>query len=105
MTYHQTPNNCNAVTSFGLSRQNSWLLWCSQIINIASLSFEISTWMLGILALCLCWQALLININLSAKNNLSVSPVLLTLFAIGGCVAIAITARNNGVLLLSLIHI
>ena len=99
----KTRNTTN-LTAFSLSRQNSWLLWCSQIVNIASLSFEISSWMLAILALCLCWQALLITVKFNTKSNTRVSPILLTLFAIGGCVAIAITARSNGVLL-SMIHL
>lgn len=104
MTYQPTPSNTNNETSFGLSQQNSWLLWGSQIVNIASLSFEITSWMLGILALCLGWQALILSIKFRAKNKVSISPILLTLLAISGSVAIAITARSNGVLL-SMIHL
>ena len=104
MTYKPTPSNTTNLAAFSLSRQHSWLLWCSQIVNIASLSFEISSWMLAILALCLCWQALLISVKFNAKSNSKVSPILLTLFALSGCVAIAITARSNGVLL-SMIHL
>ena len=102
---------------FQLTHQNTWLLWCCQLVNIASLSAEISTWMLAILALCLCWQALFysrkvnsgkINTKSSAKTNAKdnarISPVLLTIFALSGCVAIAITASNLGVLI-SMVHL
>lgn len=98
---------------FHLSRKNTWLLWCCQLINIASLSAEISSWMLAILALCLCWQALLYskkfnnkkpNATVKVKKNSNVSPILLTLFALSGCVAIAITASNLGVLI-SMVHL
>jgi len=85
---------------FQLSHQNTWLLWCCQLVNIASLSAEISPWMLAILALCLCWQALLINVT----NTTKISPVLLKLFAVSGCVAIAITASSSGVLI-SMVHL
>ncbi len=89
---------------FALSYQNSWLLWFCQLMNISSLALEISTWMLAILALCLCWQALLINLKFNSNKLAKVSPVLLTLFAIGGCIAIAITAANLGVLI-SMVHL
>jgi len=75
-----------------------------QIINVACLSLEISSWMLAILALCLCWQALLISTKFNADKTSEVSPVLLFLFAISGCIAIAITASSLGVLL-SMVHL
>tara|TARA_R110002167_G_scaffold114348_1_gene288029 strand:- start:51453 stop:53573 length:2121 start_codon:yes stop_codon:yes gene_type:complete len=102
---------------FQLTDQNTWLLWCCQLINIASLSAEISTWMLAILALCLCWQALFYSrkvnsgkintkssIKTNTKDNARISPLLLTIFALSGCVAIAITASNLGVLI-SMVHL
>ncbi|MBL4941491.1 MAG: DUF3488 domain-containing transglutaminase family protein [Colwellia sp.] len=89
---------------FNLTYRNTWLLWCCQIINIASLSLAISSWMLAILALCLCWQALLINVKFNNKEKTLFSPILLTTFALSGCVAIAITASSLGVLL-SMVHL
>jgi len=89
---------------FTLSSQNSWLLWGSQVVNITYLSLEISAWMLAILALSLCWQALLINIKFKGRKRATVSSILLTFFAVSGCVAIAITARELGVLL-SMVHL
>ena len=98
-----TPNT-KATALFTLTAKNSWLLWGCQIINVACLTQEISSWMLALLALCLCWQALLINRRFTNKKNAQVSPLLLTLFAISGCIAIAITANNLGVLL-SMVHL
>ena len=85
---------------FQLNPKNTWLLWCCQLVNIASLSVEISSWMLAILALSLSWQALLINIT----NSTNISPFLLKLFAVSGCIAIAITAGTSGVLI-SMVHL
>lgn len=113
MAFKQTTFFHKHSSQFQLSRQNTWLLWCCQLINIASLSAEISSWMLAILALCLCWQALLYskkfnnkkpNGTVNVKTNSKVSPVLLTVFALSGCVAIAITAGNLGVLI-SMVHL
>lgn len=104
MNDNSTMHYANQPALFTLTGKNSWLLWCCQIINIACLSLEISSWMLAILALCLCWQALLIHTKFNAHKKASVSPVLLTLFAISGCIAIAITAYSLGVLL-SMVHL
>lgn len=103
MTNQPINNGQRTNATFELSKKNAWLLWCSQVINIVSLSWEISHWMLAILALCLGWQALLINVKANHKSS-TVSPWFLTFFAVGGCIAIAITARSNGVLL-SMIHL
>jgi len=104
MNNNQTVLNTKQPYLFTLTSQNSWLLWCCQIINIACLSLEISSWMLAILALCLCWQALLINTKFNSKKQAQVSPALLVFFAISGCIAIALTANGLGVLL-SMVHL
>lgn len=104
MTYKPNAHDSKPLSQFSLNRKNAWLLWCCQLVNLASLSLEISSWMLAILALCLCWQALLINLKLNAKAKGNISPFLLTAVAISGCVAIAITASNLGVLI-SMIHL
>ena len=88
---------------FQLSHKNAWLLWFCQLINIVSLSAEISTWMLAILALCLCWQALL-NKHIDTGKQVKVSPVLLKFFSVSGCIAIALTAKANGILI-SMVHL
>jgi len=113
MTSKTKINYYNYLDQFHLSRQNAWLLWCCQLVNIACLSAEISSWMLAVLALCLCWQALLNNKKVNSKkfntkNNTKVkakvSPLVLTGFAVSGCVAIAITAGSLGILI-SMVHL
>lgn len=96
--------------SFQLTHHNTWLLWCCQLVNIGCLASEISRWMLAILALCLAWQALLNikKINVTHANALNsqtkISPSLLTLFALAGCIAIGATASSLGVLV-SMVHL
>ena len=81
MTNQPINNGQRTNATFELSKKNAWLLWCSQVINIVSLSWEISHWMLAILALCLGWQALLINVKANHKSS-TVSPWFLTLMAL-----------------------
>lgn len=104
MTSKTTKNYQRHSQQFQLTHQNTWLLWCSQLVNIASLSAEISTWLLAILALCLCWQALFISGKVNTKTNAKISPGLLTIFALSGCGVIAITASDLGVLI-SMVHL
>ena len=89
---------------FQLTHRNTWLLWCCQIINISCLAEEMSTWMLAILALCLCWQAHLINSKFSRQIDRPFSPILLFIIAVGGCIVIVINAYSLGVLL-SMLHL
>lgn len=110
MTLNVTISDKHYNQSFQLTHHNTWLLWCCQLINIGCLASEISRWMLAILALCLAWQALLNikKINNSYANALNsqtkISPPLLTLFALSGCIAIGATANNLGVLI-SMVHL
>ena len=89
---------------FNMSSNTAWLLWCSQILNIACLVLELSTWMLALLALFLCWQALLLSKKGALKHKYTVSTptqissLLLFLFALSGSIAIAVSASNLGVL-------
>lgn len=98
---------------FSLSKSSAWLLWACQLVNISSLATELSTWMLAILALCLCWQALLLSRQKTSTVNplvklhsdaVHVSPFILTLFALSGCVAIAVSSKSFGVLI-SMVHL
>jgi len=116
-------NHSYQSSTFQLSRSNAWLLWLSQLLNISSLATELSTWMLGILALCFCWQALLLSRQKSSRQKIlaldvvtdkvtdkpsfsvkQVSPYLLMFFAISGCVAIAVSAKQLG-MLSAMIHL
>ena len=115
--------------NFSLSRKNAWLLWLCQCLNISIIALELSSWMLAIISLSLVWQALLLHQsrdrserkNNNKKNSASfsthyqskyikkqqvvtVSPILLGMFAVLGCVAIAITAKEVGILI-SMVHL
>jgi transglutaminase-like putative cysteine protease len=105
---------------FKLSYRTTWLLWFCQLINIISLSAEISWWMLVMLTLCLCGQASVNyanklpnqakasnrhNTNQSNRSRkTSISPLLVMLFAVSGCIVIAITVSTYGVLI-SMVHL
>lgn len=116
--------------NFCLSRKNAWLLWLCQCLNIAVIALELSTWMLAIISLSLTWQALLLHQSKSrgrvkTSNNRNtdnypsyrqsnglnkqqqatiVSPFILGIFAVLGCIAIAITAKEVGILA-SMVHL
>jgi len=105
----------NKEVTFKLTNKNSWLLWCCQLLNLSSLWLELSTWMIAFIALCLSWQAVLIrnkcnsNVgygksNFSTNKPITISPLLLTIIALSGCIAISISARSFGVLV-SMIHL
>jgi len=100
---------------FSLSQHHAWLLWGCQLINIGCLYTELSSWMLAILLLCLCWQALILSKvepsktkltkfkptgikPTSIKPKVSISPLMLKVLAMAGCVAIALSAKGLGVL-------
>lgn len=119
----KTVNDKKHQQVFKLTHQNTWLLWCCQLINIGFLVDEISGWMLAILALSLGWQALfniknisksksksknITNTNKTTKTKtetkVNLSSIVLTLFALSGCIAIAVTASNLGILI-SMIHL
>jgi transglutaminase-like putative cysteine protease len=120
------------VMVFSLANKSAWLLWCCQLLNLSTLLLELSTWMIAIILLCLCWQALFIHnryntnknynkfndatnaennkANKSSKGNntliqqMAISPILLLLIAVSGCAVIAISARTFGVLV-SMLHL
>ncbi|MCP4988890.1 MAG: DUF3488 domain-containing transglutaminase family protein [Colwellia sp.] len=110
---------------FNFSYKNAWFLWLCQCLNIAVISLELSTWMLAIILLSLAWQALLLHkSNVHTKTSfftktlakdelaqgckqaqlLKVSPLILGVFALLGCLAIFITAKQVG-LLASMVHL
>ena len=111
--------NKRMITPFILSTKNAWLLWLCQCLNIAIIALELSSWMLSIISLSLAWQALLLH---NSRDNVEqmpsksankvvgntkarvISPIILAIFALMGCVVIAITAKQVG-LLLSMVHL
>jgi transglutaminase-like putative cysteine protease len=113
--------------NFTLSRKNAWLLWLCQCLNISVIALELATWMLAIISLSLVWQALLLHQSrdrgkTNKQNNsdvnleqhqyhhvkkqqvANVSPILLGMFALMGCLAIAITVKEAGILT-SMVHL
>jgi hypothetical protein len=104
----------NKRVTFVLTATNAWLLWLSQCLNIAAIAIELDSWMLAIIALSLVWQASLIQKRTAGSNadkKLSkvgpvprVSPLILGLFAIFGCLVIVVTSKASG-LLISMVHL
>ncbi|TYK64559.1 transglutaminase TgpA family protein [Colwellia echini] len=111
---------------FTLNKKTAWLLLLCQCLNISVIAMELSTWMLSVIVLSLVWQAILLNKKyaLVNKNNkreknarvqkkvvakrlfsgVNFSTISLALFAILGCIAIAVTAKQVG-LLISMLHL
>ncbi|MBL4900720.1 MAG: DUF3488 domain-containing transglutaminase family protein [Colwellia sp.] len=119
MTINATKIPSKDVKAFYLTSSNAWLLWCCQLLNLSTLLLELSTWMTAIIVLCLGWQALLLNsrsnvsknytkaktkAHSSSKQQIAISPILLMLLAISGCIAIAMSAKALGVLV-SMLHL
>ena len=72
------------------------LLLLCQLLNLIVISSELTFWMIGLIVLSLLWRLLIIIKN---KNALMITNRwTLTLFAIGGCIAIALTAKDLGLL-------
>lgn len=81
-------------------RGNSlWLLLSSQLLNLTMISNQLSTWMLAIIGLCLCWRALM-NVQDTAKPSKGV----LVLLALSGSVLLAMMGKQLG-LLNSMVHL
>lgn len=115
MTMKQKKSHRKQVKAFHLTKKNAWLLWCCQLLNLLTLLFEVSTWMVAIIILCLIWQALIIKtrfnsnknsgkVHILTKHKMALSPALLMFIAISGCIAIAISAKSLGVLV-SMLHL
>jgi len=82
-----------------LSTRVAGVLLLSQCLNLALLANELSLWMLMIIGLCLGWRGLMIWANRAAP-----SKWLLSLIALSGAMALAISGRQLG-LLLTMLHL
>lgn len=106
MNFTQADNTKS--TAFKLTNENAWLLWCCQFLTLSTLAFELSVWMILIITLCLGWQVLLIRKraanNSTNKKQKTIPPIALMLIALCGCIGIALSANNFGVLK-SMIHL
>lgn len=87
------------VREFALAPHIAWLLLVSQTINIAMLSSELTSWMMAIVALCFTWRGFMNYSNFSAPPKW-----LLVTVALCGCIALALSGRQLGVLL-SMLHL
>ena len=84
---------------FTLSTDVTWLLIACQAANLLTLYQELTSWMLAILALCLCWQVLMVH-SQKARPPKSVMAI----FALGGCLVLIILGFELG-LLLAMLHL
>ncbi|MEW6982841.1 transglutaminaseTgpA domain-containing protein [Colwelliaceae bacterium 6471] len=84
---------------FSLAPKVAWLLLLCLCINIAMLSSEITLWMITIIVLCLIWRGLM-----TYKKVVAPPKWLLVISALFGCVALALAARQLG-LLLTMLHL
>ena len=82
-----------------ISTQNAWALLLCQTLSLSLLINELSRWMIAIIALCLCWRILVF-----VKPTQKPHRLILLLIACSGCIAIAITGKELGVLL-SMLHL
>lgn len=85
--------------TFNLSTQSIVLLITCQLLNLLTLSFELSWWMLSIIAICLGWQ-LAITKNLTQKP----SKILIAALSVTGCILLALTSMSLG-LLSTMLHL
>ncbi|MFT5297003.1 MAG: transglutaminase-like putative cysteine protease [Colwellia sp.] len=79
--------------------QNAWALLLCQTLSLSLLINELSSWMIAIIALCLCWRILVF-----VKPTQKPHRIILLLIACSGSLAIAITGKELGVLL-SMLHL
>lgn len=100
--------------SFHLTSRNAWLMWWCQLFNLSVLLSELSIWMIVAISFCLCLQAVFLRNQFNTQASLvkpgsikqykKIPSLLLMIIAISGCVAIAMSARNLGILL-SMLHL
>ncbi|MDO7085628.1 DUF3488 and transglutaminase-like domain-containing protein [Pseudocolwellia sp. AS88] len=84
---------------FNLSQQSVLLLIICQFVNLLTLSFELSWWMLSIIAICLGWQLSIFK-KLTQKPN----KVLIGILSVTGCILLALTSQALG-LLSTMLHL
>ncbi len=108
-------NNKEISLVFNLSQHSQWLLIATFIANVLTIISELAWWLIALLALCLLWRVGLNRLSLnrpSSKSSFSKKPKrkksaqkwLLVIFALSGCVILAITGKALG-LLLAMVHL
>lgn len=92
-----------------------WLILASQVLNILLLAEQLTPWMLAIIALTFCWRVLILHKQTVDNHQQwqtqkthqyfkNAPKLILIVFAISGCIAIALTSTQLGVLI-SMIHL
>jgi len=89
----------STTTDFNVSIRLYWLLLLSQVANLSLLATQLSLWMLALIGLSLVWRVTLLHGQLQSPSRW-----LLSTFAITGCIILAISAKQLG-LLLSMVHL
>ena len=84
---------------FALSREVSWLLIGCQAVNLLTLYQELTSWMLAVLALCLCWQILMVH-----SKKARPPKAVMAIFALGGCLVLIFLGFELG-LLSAMLHL
>jgi len=92
-------NKYNSSPAFKLNAKVAYSLLFCQCINVALLFYQVTLWMTGIIALCLCWRGFII-----AGKVKQPAKLLLIFVAIAGSVLLAISGKQLG-LLLSMLHL
>ena len=88
--------------TFTLATTTAWLLLLCQTLNLILVSSELTLWMNSFVVIALVWRLLLINKNkLISKIS---KPWLVTVFALSGCLSIALVAKQLG-LLVAMLHL
>lgn len=93
---HQTLTN---VTPKHLQTKSLWLMLCCQTVNLLTVAEQLTTWMLAITGLCLCWRALM-----NREQSTAPSKYVLIAFALAGIALLVITGKQLG-LLLAMLHL
>jgi len=89
----------NIRTNFKPTMHFYWLLLLSQLVNLSLLITQLSLWMLALIGLSLVWRVTLLSGRLQLPSRW-----LLSGFAIAGCIVLAISSKELG-LLLSMVHL
>jgi len=85
--------------TFNLSAQSILLLITCQLLNLLTLSFELSWWMLSIITICLGWQ-----LAITKKLTQKPSKILIAALSVTGCILLALTSMSLG-LLSTMLHL
>jgi len=87
------------VSYFNIPLPLSWLLLVVQTLNITFLFNQLTTWMLAVIGLCLCWRLILL-----IETKYRPSRWMIILIALAGSIMLMLTSKELG-LLNAMIHL